>query len=510
MWSTLCGPPLIFFSYSQYQKKNTERWIENAFHHVYMPDMSMRVRLKNFITLASRLIMHLLITVRRHRCPHKPQADIMIKSDQPCTLTEYASKFQKYLNQQRRSSMPPPKKPLTTQDVKMICETTNKKDFVTHPITPPSKRPPVVYQPPEGTVDSDTEYKNNFQGRWAVPAQLVPPPRSPKDNTKPFNSTTTHAVDYSAPPVTPRQIYKSPSVYKPPKDGFEGSSTAQHDFVSYGKMPRTPNFKPPQKVTVSTEPIDGISSYHSAFIAPSMPERFQRPKVIFVPSTKKFSTSTTFKSDFPPHPVYKRSESMRPSQKSIDNADIPLEKDTTNRLSYKTWELPTKFSRPPTVYSPPTEKVSSQTTFKSDYPDYGGVPRINNFKPANEALEQPPFEGVTTQNFDYRIWKDVKKTEPIRQERKYEPPEDRFDGVSTFQAHYKGTYMPRTPSMKPIQKSYTQSSKMDSMTSYRQSFSSSGYKPCPSALLDSKFSYSHEGGGHKFFLPLESSETVVQ
>lgn len=402
--------------------------------------------------------------------------------------------------------MRPPRKAIA-HDAKMASSTTNRSDYVTHPITPPPKKLPIVYQPPDGSMETSSEYKETFQGKWADPAQPIVPPATRSDTTQPFSHATTHGTDFIPKPITPQQSCKAQDTYKPPSDAFEGSSTSQSVFVDYGDVPMTPSCKPIPKANVSSQPFEGASSYRSTFTVPSMPKKFQRPKEVYKPSNEKFSNSTTFKSDFPKYSSFKRPESVKPPQNAFDNFSIPFEASTTNRQSYRVWELPSRISRPPTVFQPPTEKFSTDTSFKSDFRDPGHVIPVTSFKPVEKRKDQnSPFECLTTQGNDYKVWNNATRPPAITHEKKYEPPKDKFETVSTFQSHYKGQSVPRTPSMKPVRQACTNSSKMDTMTSYRECYSGSGYKACPSAGLladptkTSQYSYSHmDNSGHKYF-----------
>ena len=429
----------------------------------------------------------------------------MIKSEKPCHLSEYNVKFKRHENQQRRAMIRPPIKS-AARDAKMESETTSGRDFVSHPVTPPAKKTPVVYQPPEERMNTSTEYKNTFLGKWQAPLHPILPARRQKDSDEPFSHTTTHANDYLAPPITPRKFYRSQSIYEPPTNRFDGSSTSHSDFVDYGAVPITPKLKPPETDRTSTQPLDGVTSYRSNFTTPDMPQKFQKPKEVYVPSSEEFSCSTTSRSAFPKHPVIKIPETKKLAQKR-DNSNIPFESSTTNRQTYKIWDLPKKISRPPTTYTRPTEKVSNLTTSKVDYQEYGCVTLATSCKPQQRANDQiAPFESRSTQNSDYKAWTDVKRTQPIRQDQQYEPPKEKLDTTTTFKMYYKGEYEPRALSTKPPLEPYAKSSEMDFKTSYSQSFSGPGYKSCPSIPLmannTSKFDYSHEdSSGHKFYVP---------
>lgn len=434
----------------------------------------------------------------------------MLKSDKPCNLTEYTVEFKKH-DHQRRGMIRPPLK-MVPHDAKMESSTTNRRDFIAFPVTPPVKRSHVPFQPPDKKMHSATEYKNEYLGKWQAPTQPIYPPRNEKDNDEPFNDTTTHTADYSAPPITPRELYKPPNSYKPPKTPFNTVTTTRSDFVDHGKVPMTPSLKPRAKSTGSTQPLDEITSYRSMFTTPTMPKRYQKPNRVYVPPSEKLSDSTTFRCAFLKYPNSSPRQLIKPPCHSHCDR-VPLETNTTNKLTYKNWEIPKRFSRPPTTFIPPTEKISDQTTSRLDYTDYGHMPPTVSYKPVQKTRDQmAPFESLTTQSVDYKAWCDAKRPEPFSQDKQYEPPKEKFNCTTTFQAHYKGEYAARAPNAKPPHKTPEVTSEMDAMTSYKENYSGPGYKPCPGVRLltnDTKtgnFIFAHEGRkGHKLYKPLSNN-----
>ena len=448
---------------------------------------------------------------RRHRCPHQPSSDILSKTMPPCTITEYAMQFKQF-KAKPRASLKPPQKTMAS-NIKMECQTTNRHDYIAHQIAAPTHKPPAaVYRPPERKMELQSEYKNEFLGKWAVPASLIRPPPSRKDNTGPFTHKSTQAVDFVSFPVTPRELHKMKSMYEPPKEVFEGKSTVKSDFTDFGQVERTQSLKPPQTAKVSTEPFDGTSYYRVCFTPQPMPEQFQRRKEIYQPPRETFYGSTTFGCDFPAHVGARPADSMKPAQKAV-KADAPFDGTTISRLSYRTWELPMRQSRPPTVYSPPVEKFCTESTFREDFPDYGQVEPAKSLKPPLRVREQvTSFDGLTTHSCDYKAWRDVERPSLTKEDKQYKPPTEKFNAVSTFQAHYKGAWGSRASTAKPDVKVYSSKGKMDSTTSYRESYSQSGYRPCPALgviggnqnTTKYKFTHQDESTGHKYFLPVQN------
>ena len=403
----------------------------------------------------------------------------------------------------------------------MESQTTNRQDFVAHPVTPLTSKPSAVYTRPEGTIDDVSEYKKQYLRKWAPRTEMIRPPERKQENKGKSDYKSTQVADFISFPLPPKEFHGPKHVYEPPKELFDGKSTAKDDFVDFGKVDVTPSLKPPQKPMISSEPFDTISSYRTSFTPHMMPKRYQKPKEVYVPTEGEFNGISTAKSDFPPHLGVRPVESLRPPIKPVAS-DVPFKGDTESHLSYRRWELPPQHTRPPTVYTPPTEKFATQSTFRGDYPDYGRVEPAKSLKPPLRQHDQDKtFYSVTTQRNDFKAWTDAKRPDIIRQGQQYEPPTESLEAVSTFRAHYKGEFAPRTPSARPPRAPYTRSCKMESSTSYRDSYSQSGYRPCPALYLtesskspQAEYTFSHKDAetGHTFFSPLSkdtSSMSVV-
>ena len=372
----------------------------------------------------------------------------------------------------------------------------------------------MVYKRPEGTVDGTSEYKKQYLGKWGVRARMIRPSEVKPDDKGIFDHKSTQASDFVSLPLPPKVFHGVKHAYEPPKELFEGKSTIKSDFVDFGPVGLTPSLKPQQIAKVSSEPFHATSCYKTSFTPQKIPKRYEKPKEVYVPTEGEFDGMTTVKSDFPAHMGVQPVDILRPPQKPIAS-DFPFEGNTESRLSYRTWELPSRHSRPATLYAPPTERFATQTTFKDDYPDYGWVEPAKILKPPQRTRDQAAtLESLTTQKNDFKTWNDVERPTVIQREKKYEAPTETFDAVSTFTAHYKGDFAARAPSAKPSEAPYTRSSAMERSTEYRDSFSPSGHRPCPALYLSesgkspAEYTFSHQDAesGHKFFSPLKSLE----
>ena len=433
----------------------------------------------------------------------------MNNSPQPCSFSEYTQQFRKYSGATPRRAIKPPQRPLD-RDSKMACETINRRDFTPHPVTPRAIQPPPVYKKQDGTISSDTEYRMTFEGRPSVePTVTFRPANSRRENGDKFDHKSTQATDFVTLPIPERETFAVKRAYEPPREPLETKSTVRRDFVDFGPTRPPQSLKPPQTQKISTDPFDGTSCYRQCFTPQRIPARYQHTKEVYKPSPDKFAGSSTYSKDFPGHTGRLPAPSMKPPQKKVAS-DTPFDGATESRLSYRSWELPPKHFRPPSVYSPPTETFTKHSTFRTDYPDYGRTEVRKPIRPPPRPRtdEDDVFRPVTTQRADFQLWDptQVERSTPIRQPGNHEPSTEKFSSLSTCRDHYRGTPGIRALSTKPELKPVVASEEMSNDTTYRGSFSSSGFTVCPAKNLSKEMevtgdlSFSHENSsGHVYF-----------
>lgn len=376
--------------------------------------------------------------------------------------------FQRYQAKRREIIRPTPKS--VSSDAKMESSTSNRTDYIPHPITPSPPKPVVVYKAPEERMNTSTEYKELFKGKWAIPVKQIRPQQAKREKDEPFNHQSTHSVEYVVHTLQPYEAHGPKYRYETPTEPFVGASTARSDFVDFGVIHPPKSLKPQESSNVSSKSFEGMSSYRDSFTSPEMPARYQHPKQVYTPSGKEFYSSTTFKTDFVANVGAQPAKSLKPLQAKV-KSDVPFEGNTTSRMSYTKWDLPSKFLRPPTVYTPPSEKFAVHTSYREDYPTYEQFARAKSLKPTPRREELVNFEGVTSNSEDYKFWADAVPRSSIRLEKKYSPPSEKFDGISTFQAHFQGEFTPRASSTKPQLTPYAKSCAMEDSTTYRDSYS---------------------------------------
>lgn len=453
-------------------------------------------------------ILHFLC--RRHHCPQpsKPKNDIMSRTEPLSKLgsTEYKTVFLTHSNAKPPDSFKPALKALS-RDLPMTADTTNKLDYIKHPVSMPMQRPPAVYRKPDGSMQNESEYKKEYRSKTPEPAKpIVPPPSHMRSASQPFQAQSTQARDYVAFPLPPREFYGERRVYVAPTEPFAKTTTIKSDFDAKVLSEPTKSMKPLQDAKISRDPFEGKTCHRSDFRIFAIPERFHKAKVSYQPPQEPFSGTTTFSSDFPGHRGIKPVSSMRPAL-TAKSADVRFESLTTSRQSYRKWELPPRFSRPPTVYEPPKEKFDGLSSFMKDFVHHGLPEPVMSYKPKPQPIQcDRPMENDTVHHLDYKAWDVTNKQLPIKQGRPYEPPTERFEGCSTTSKSYRGVYAPPAASTKPPLKPYTREQVFDGLTTYRDCYSASkinhhciGGDPTQPNIPGYQYSHEDARTGHKFY-----------
>lgn len=393
----------------------------------------------------------------------------------------------------------------------MSGDTTNKLDFVRHLVQPPLPRPPALYKKPDGKVNGESEYKKEYRPKTSEPAKpILPVLNNIRAANEPLQTTSTQKNDYVPHKLPPREFYGERRVYEPPKEVFGGTSTIQSDYKGLPLVEPTKLMKPPQNAKQSNEKFDGTTCHKDNFRPFPLPERFIKPKLVYSPPTEPFEGTSTFVAEYHAHKDVKPASSFKPPLVA-KRSDAPLESVTVSRQSYRKWDLPPRFSRPPTVYEPPKEKFEADTRFSIDFV-HPGIPELAiSYKPKAEPIKRDvPMDQHTIQRLDYKPWDVTNRQQPIRQEKPYEPPVEKFEGRSTTSHSYRGEYAPPAASTKPLLKAYTKGEGFNGQSTYKECYSQGGFKPDfitgdPTKPEIPGYLFSHEDSrtGHRFYLPVE-------
>ena len=355
-------------------------------------------------------------------------------------------------------------------------------------------------------MESESVYKREFTPRKVEPAKPVLPQQNQVRCTDKFTEKSSYAFDYVKHSSAPRESFAEKRVYEPPTETFGGSSTVQADFKQKEFQP-VQNFKPSQKPNLSRDPFNAETLYKDDFKVFPIPGKVVRTREAYKEPSEKFGGVSTFAADFPGHRNVTPVASLRPpNNPNISNT--PFRGVTESRQSYKKWELPPRFTRPAATYEPPKTGMTTRTVFGDEFVDFSkSYEPSQSCKPQLKPVQHDvPFDFKSVQHDDYQRWDVSNPRQPILQEKKYEPPTEKFQGVSTITSDFKGTYAAPALSARPPLKPYSKGAKLDGDTLYRENYSRETGKPCPAINLyahkeTKEYVFSHEDSktGHHFY-----------
>jgi len=175
---------------------------------------------------------------------------------------------------------------------------------------------------------------------------------------------------------------------------------------------------------------------------------------------------TEYRSEFVPREGGAR-ESFKPDY-TLQTNTAPLQDETTHKHDYIKHALdkPRSF-KPEEVYVPRGD-FDSMTSYNKEFTPKGGE-RAKAIRHEAQKTISAPFEGDPTYKSDYRKW-EAAKTEPIRHDGGYMPPQDPFKGSSTYTTDYLQHQSAVRQAIRPDQAVLQSQEPFDDRTGYRTDF----------------------------------------
>ncbi|XP_076443328.1 stabilizer of axonemal microtubules 2-like [Babylonia areolata] len=444
-----------------------------------------------------------ICTCGRHRCPHRPNAPLG-GSDKPCMLTEYATTYHPKPINVRHSCKPPPRG--VDSDAPLEDKTTNRVDYVKHPMERPYHHMPDPYKKPQGDQDLLTSYTKDYPEKRIDPVKAIKHDGVRQVQSK-FEGEPTYTTDYRNWDMGKPKRYGPEAVWQPPKDAFGGESTFQHDYKRYNERPRPP-MKPHNATAVSDSPFDGTTGYRVDYVPHPLGARFVKEKEKYKPSGVPMDGLTTFKRDYRGDPGEK-TLSCKPDGQAVAS-DAPFEDTTTFNHDYRKWPMERPYHHLPDPYKKPDGDMDMNTTNRITYKQHP-LQRHAAAKPAQGRVMDPGnFDGVTNYSCDYRPW-EINRVHPMMKP-EYHPNDAPFEGISTQKAAFIKHPVHPVHSCKPAYHAVA-SGPFDDGTMYRMEYTPKQVGPCPASILDtSKSSYRYvdwDSRGHKIYQPISTTITPL-
>ena len=142
-------------------------------------------------------------------------------------------------------------------------ETTNKNDYKKWDVHNQLVKKDNEWHKPQGEMDLNTNYANEFTGKQGQRAQAIRPVDRARTDAK-FDGGTTYHEDFRTWGGEKRGLIRASNEYQPPTQAFEGQSTYKGHYVGHDGGPAS-SFKPSGQAYSSGMPFDGTTLYRTEF-----------------------------------------------------------------------------------------------------------------------------------------------------------------------------------------------------------------------------------------------------
>ncbi|KAI9011071.1 hypothetical protein BC832DRAFT_529525, partial [Gaertneriomyces semiglobifer] len=238
---------------------------------------------------------------------------------------------------------------------------------------------------------------------------------------------TTQRHDYPAWAVRSAPARRAKSVYIPNDAKLESETTNRKDYRPFTVEPRQG-----RKIATYLKPnthFEGDSTQHIDYKAWPLPPRTVREQAKYAPNADDRDWKSTTMAAYVGHEL-PRYGVRQPYVRS----PVKLDGTTTNRDSYKQWELPAKEAKKRATWHPSDAHFEDATTYSVNY-----VP-----KAISRTLHHPPkfmpvptkFEGESTNRSDYQPISGFVREKDFSPRNMYNPEHDDRDFATTARSQY--------------------------------------------------------------------------
>lgn len=410
----------------------------------------------------------------RHAMPPPPCGDNCI--------TEYRNKYTRKPWAETKS-FKPDNNPVQS-DAPAEDKTTNRVDYVRHPVHKPVLHNPDPYMPPEGAMDGLTSYRKEYT-RKPVERMIVSQPK-PRKLPGEFDGNTNNKIDYQRWNVAPH-IRRPPDPYMPPAAPFDSNSSYRTSYNGQ-TQPVRPSMKPDNNAVQSDAPLDNLTTSRVAYVRHPLPEIEPKQHISWAPNPAQLDGLTNYRKEFTTKGG-ERQPSCKPDQTPVQS-DAPFVGATTNRCDYTQWPTKRPDHHLPDPYMPPEGPMATMTTNRRDF-NKKPLDKNPAYKPKERRRPAGQFENLTTNRVDYRNWGRVDPPHYTMRD-KYEPIDAPFDGLATYTSSYVRHNEPPRASMKPPNDAVQSDAPLQNHTEYRGEFTRKPIEPCLAGVLKA----GNRCGGH--------------
>uniref|UniRef100_A0A8D0DJ48 Stabilizer of axonemal microtubules 2 n=1 Tax=Salvator merianae TaxID=96440 RepID=A0A8D0DJ48_SALMN len=436
-----------------------------------------------------------ICTCGHHRCPHN-LTRIYDDGGESTLMTEYVDKYPGYGNVVPPQSLKP-KQEYQTHRGKMEDVTTFKSDYLPYEVASRPFRIQEEYKPIAGDIDLGTTYRRDYNAHKIEPITIAKPEERNYVRRGKMNAVPTYRADYRPWEIQRREPNKVENAYHPPTEKFGNTTTFQDAFVPR-ELSLQKSFKPTIVTTLSNQPFTGITSHRSDYVPHQLEPKSKISKEEYKPNTNPFEDTTTHRCDF------RGLAGELPKSFKPENAKVELKGHfngiTEFRDRFQPWPISLPEARKSKDYVPSSGNMDLNTTTHLDYVPHEISP-VALMRPIEKSKRNnAPFQGSTTMRDAFQAW-DVYRPEIIRKSQEVPKPSGKFDGITTFRAHYIPHNIVPTQSCKPPKMPLSSPVRFEDETMYRTAYTPKKQEVCP-ATYHSPPGYvfvSTDSRGHKFF-----------
>ncbi|KAK3612123.1 hypothetical protein CHS0354_031197 [Potamilus streckersoni] len=422
--------------------------------------------------------------------------------------TDYRSTYKEFKDTRPRSSKRPPPPIRDPNLPPMIFETSARTSYKAPEKVgrPPDFAPKDLYEPPTVPLEGETYYKAEF-GPKKLELELMrrtAPLDSVRQSSAKFDGRTTYKDNHRQwVPQKMTQFGELPSfagsiLFPPSKEGI-GQSITKQSFT--GEFARRPDLIKMVDDHIGTEgEFDHLTTHNETYKQIS---GFHRPEKIVSESKQnpmrvkgKFQDETSFKSSFPAHLDFKRSQMVVPAPDTLDlKFDNKRSFETEQRKIYKGHDI-TKHpvakscKKDSETYQPPTVRFETETSQKRDYKPIDKIQALH-----SRATAVPPSAKLHTasdvkmedQTSFQEFFKDWGVSQRVRhgdfhENRPYIPPQTKFNGESVTKSTFIPKKAEKVKDFKPEPKSFDREGNFDFNTVNNLTYQKPEIKPCRAAV----------------------------
>nr|XP_034988127.1 stabilizer of axonemal microtubules 2 isoform X1 [Zootoca vivipara] len=437
-----------------------------------------------------------ICTCGRHRCPHNPTR-IYDRVGESTLITEYVDKYPLYGNIPPAQSLKP-KHEYQTHRGKMEGITTFKSDYLPYDVTNRPVRVPAECKPVTGEMDMGTTYRRDYNAHKINPVIIVKPVQRKYNRECTVNTIPTYRDDYRAWEVQRREINKVENTYQLPTEKFGNSTTFQDSFFPR-EISLRKSFKPTVVTKLSDEPFTSVTSHRSDYVPHQLEPQLKVSKEEYKPNSQPFVDTTTHRCDFRGL-AGELPKSFKPEPSKVE-VSAHFDGTTEFRDRFQPWAISLPEVPKAKEYVPPTGNMDFNSTSHLAYIPHTINPVVLMRPVERSRRNNAPFQGNTTMRDSFQAW-DIHRPEIVKKPQDIPKASGKFDGMTTFRAHYRPHNIVLTQSCKPSKMAPLQSSApFTDETLYRTEYTPKKQEVCP-ATYPSPPGYvfvNTDSHGHKFF-----------